>query len=159
PSGQCPILNEENTMEVGMGLFYSNLHADMTDEEMFRAETELGVKAEAWGYDSIWLAEHHFDIYAESPDNVQVLAYIAAKTEQIKLGTGAVILPWNEPVRVVEKMIVLDHLSGGRALFGMGRGLAQLEYDGFGIDMNTSRQRFDEAAEVIVRGLRTGIVE
>jgi len=146
-------------MDVGMGLFFSNLHEDMSDEDMFVAETELGVMAEEWGYDSVWLAEHHFDIYAESPDNVQVLAYIAAKTNRIKVGTGAVILPWNEPVRVVEKMIVLDHLSGGRALFGMGRGLAQLEYDGFGVDMNVSRQMFDEAAEVIVNGLRTGVVE
>jgi len=60
---------------------------------------------------------------------------------------------------VVERMIVLDHLSGGRALFGIGRGLALREYERFGVDMNEARDRFDEAAELIFRGLETGIVE
>ena len=69
-----------------------------------------------------------------SPDNTQFLAYMAAKTERIQLLTGAVILPWHNPLRVVERMIVLDHLSKGRALFGIGRGLARREYDTFGFD-------------------------
>jgi alkanesulfonate monooxygenase SsuD/methylene tetrahydromethanopterin reductase-like flavin-dependent oxidoreductase (luciferase family) len=55
---------------------------------------------------------------------------------RIKLGSGAVILPWNQPLRVVEKVAMLDHLSGGRVLLGMGRGLAKMEY---------------EAADMIVR--------
>ena len=58
-----------------------------------------------------------------------------------------------------QRMIVLDHLSKGRALFGIGRGLARREYDAFGVDMNEARDRFDEAAEMIFRGLETGIVE
>ena len=69
------------------------------------------------------------------------------------------ILPWHNPLRVVEKMILLDHLSKGRAMFGIGRGLAKREYDVFGIDMNEARDRFDEASEMIIRGLETGIVE
>ena len=94
-----------------------------------------------------------------APDNTQFLSYMAAVTNRIGLLTGAVILPWNNPLRVVEKMILLDHLSKGRAMFGIGRGLAKREYDGFGIDMNEARDRFDEAAEMIIRGLETGIVE
>jgi len=59
----------------------------------------------------------------------------------------------------VERMILLDHLSGGRAQLGIGRGLARREYEAFGIDMNEARDRFDEAAEMILRGLETGVVE
>jgi len=88
-----------------------------------------------------------------------MMSYIAAKTSRLGLLTGAVILPWNNPLRVVEKMILLDHLSGGRAMFGIGRGLARREYAAFGIDMNEARERFDEAAEMIIRGLETGVVE
>jgi alkanesulfonate monooxygenase SsuD/methylene tetrahydromethanopterin reductase-like flavin-dependent oxidoreductase (luciferase family) len=146
-------------MDVGVLLVFQNWHENLSDGEMFRQEAELGVLAEEYGFDSVWAAEHHFDDYSMCPDNLQLMTYLAARTSRIKLGTGAVILPWNNPLRVVEKAIMLDHLSGGRVLLGMGRGLAKMEYEQFGVDMNESRQRFDEAAPVIVAGLRNGYVE
>jgi alkanesulfonate monooxygenase SsuD/methylene tetrahydromethanopterin reductase-like flavin-dependent oxidoreductase (luciferase family) len=87
------------------------------------------------------------------------LTHVAAKTDTITVGLGAIILPWNDPLRVVEKISLLDHLSDGRLMIGFGRGLSKLEYEGFGIAMDESRERFDEAWEIIMRGLRTGIVE
>ena len=146
-------------MQVGVLLVFQNWHENMSDGEMFTRETELGVLAEQYGFDSVWAAEHHFDDYSMCPDNLQLMAYLAGRTSTIKLGTGAVILPWNDPVRVVEKVTMLDHLSQGRVLFGMGRGLAKMEYEGFGVDMGTSRQRFDEAAPLIMEGLRNGRVQ
>ncbi|MHA6794352.1 LLM class flavin-dependent oxidoreductase [Pseudonocardia bannensis] len=146
-------------MDVGVLLVFQNWHENMSDGEMFRQEAELGVLAEQYGFDSVWAAEHHFDDYSMCPDNLQLMSYLAGRTSTIKLGTGAVILPWNDPLRVVEKVTMLEHLSNGRVLFGMGRGLAKMEYEGFGEDMNASRQKFDEAAELIMRGLRNGYVE
>jgi alkanesulfonate monooxygenase SsuD/methylene tetrahydromethanopterin reductase-like flavin-dependent oxidoreductase (luciferase family) len=90
------------------------------------------------------------------PDNVLLLANVAGRTERLQLGTGAVILPWNDPLRVAEKMIMLDILSGGRAIFGMGRGLSRMEYAPFQIPMSESRARFDEASVMIVEALETG---
>ncbi len=72
------------------------------------------------------------------PDNVVLLANVAARTRNVRLGTSAVILPWNDPLRVAEKMIMLDILSGGRAILGMGRGLSRVEYAPFGIPMAES---------------------
>jgi alkanesulfonate monooxygenase SsuD/methylene tetrahydromethanopterin reductase-like flavin-dependent oxidoreductase (luciferase family) len=146
-------------MDVGVLLVFQNWHEDLSDAEMFRQETELGVLAEQYGFDSVWAVEHHFDDYSMCPDNLQLLSYLAAKTSRIKLGTGAVILPWNDPLRVVEKVAMLDILSEGRVLFGMGRGLAKMEYEGFREDMNASRGKFDEAAPLIIRGLQHGYVE
>lgn len=146
-------------MQVGVLLVFQNWHEGMSDGEMFRQEAELGVLAEEVGFDAVWAVEHHFDDYSMCPDNLQLMSWLAARTSRVKLGTGAVILPWNQPLRVVEKVIMLDHLSGGRVLFGIGRGLAKMEYEGFGVDMNEARQRFDEAAEMIIRGLRNGYVE
>jgi alkanesulfonate monooxygenase SsuD/methylene tetrahydromethanopterin reductase-like flavin-dependent oxidoreductase (luciferase family) len=146
-------------MDVGVLLVFQNWHENLSDGEMFRQETELGVLAEECGFDSVWAAEHHFDDYSMCPDNLQLMSYLAARTSRIKLGTGAVILPWNDPLRVVEKVTMLDILSGGRVLFGMGRGLAKMEYEGFGVDMNASRGMFDEAAPLIIKGLREGAVQ
>ena len=86
-------------------------------------------------------------------------SYMAARTSRIKLATGAVILPWHNPLRVAEKVALLDHLSGGRAFFGMGRGLSRREYEPFGLDMDTSRDRFDEASRMILDALETGFIE
>ncbi|MCZ6711598.1 MAG: LLM class flavin-dependent oxidoreductase [Gammaproteobacteria bacterium] len=146
-------------MQVGLLMVFQNFADGITDQEAWERDIDLAGLAEPLGFDNLSAVEHHFHNYAMSPDNTQFLSHMAAKTDTIKLLTGAVILPWHNPLRVVERMIVLDHLSRGRALFGIGRGLARREYDAFGVDMNEARDRFDEAAEMIFRGLETGIVE
>lgn len=146
-------------MRAGLLMVFQNFMDTITDREAYERDVYLAGLAEPLGFDTLSGVEHHFFNYAMAPDNTQFLSYMAAVTNRIKLLTGAVILPWNNPLRVVEKMILLDHLSKGRAVFGIGRGLAKREYDRFGIDMNEARDRFDEAAEMIMRGLETGIVE
>jgi alkanesulfonate monooxygenase SsuD/methylene tetrahydromethanopterin reductase-like flavin-dependent oxidoreductase (luciferase family) len=146
-------------MHVGYHVGWQNWRENFTDEQMYRAELDLLDQVEDQGFDSLWSVEHHFDSFAMCPDATQILSYLAARTSTISLGTGAVILPWNDPLRVVEKLIMLDHLSEGRLLVGLGRGLAKMEYAGFRVDMNEARERFDEAAPMVLRGLETGIVE
>jgi alkanesulfonate monooxygenase SsuD/methylene tetrahydromethanopterin reductase-like flavin-dependent oxidoreductase (luciferase family) len=146
-------------MHIGVNLGFGNLHHGLSDEQMYAGEIRLAELADQLGFDSLWAVEHHFDDYAMCPDNVVLLAHLAARTQHMKLGTGAVILPWNDPLRVAEKMIMLDILSGGRAIFGMGRGLSRTEYAPFGIPMDESRGRFDEAAAMIIEALETGYIE
>jgi alkanesulfonate monooxygenase SsuD/methylene tetrahydromethanopterin reductase-like flavin-dependent oxidoreductase (luciferase family) len=134
-------------------------HKDYNDRDMYKQETRLLIEAEGMGFDIIWPVEHHFFDYSMCPDNMQYLSYIAARTERMELGTGAIILPWNNPMRVVEKMVLLDHLSDGRAVLGLGRGLSRREYNGFGVNMAEARDRFNEAAAIVVQGLETGVVE
>jgi len=146
-------------MKVGLLMVFQNFEDGITDQGAWERDIQLGGLAEPLGFNTLSAVEHHFFNYAMSPDNLQYLSYMAAKTERIGLLTGAVILPWNDPLRVAERMIVLDHLSQGRALFGIGRGLARREYDTFGVDMNEARDRFDESAEMIIRALETGVIE
>jgi alkanesulfonate monooxygenase SsuD/methylene tetrahydromethanopterin reductase-like flavin-dependent oxidoreductase (luciferase family) len=134
-------------------------HKDYSDRDMYKQETRLLIEAEGMGFDIIWPVEHHFFDYSMCPDNMQYLSYIAARTERLELGTGAIILPWNNPMRMVEKMVLLDHLSDGRAVLGLGRGLSRREYAGFGVDMAEARERFNEAAAIVIQGLETGVVE
>jgi len=141
-------------------MVFQNFMDQLTDRETWDRDIHLCSLAEPLGFDSVGAVEHHFSNYAMSPDNIAFLTWLAARTERIKLLTGAVILPWHhDPLRIVESMIVLDHLSNGRAQFGIGRGLARREYITFNIDMNEARDRFDEAAEFISGALETGVCE
>jgi alkanesulfonate monooxygenase SsuD/methylene tetrahydromethanopterin reductase-like flavin-dependent oxidoreductase (luciferase family) len=148
-------------MEVGLQFIFQNLHEGMSDAECFRRESEVALRAEEVGLDFILAPEHHFDPnYSMMPDNMQWLSWYAAKTERIRFGPGAIILPWwPNPTRVAEKVAMLDIQSGGRFMLGFGRGLARKEYEAFGIDMNESRERFDLAAEIVLDILDTGIAE
>jgi len=147
-------------MRVGVQMIFQSwgYAPGTTDGEVVADEVRLGELADELGFDALWPVEHHFDDYSFCPDNTVFLAHMAARTRRIRLGTGAVILPWNDPLRVAEKIALLDHLSNGRVLFGMGRGLARCEYAGFGIPMDESRDRFDEAARMILDALDTGVI-
>ncbi len=93
------------------------------------------------------------------PDVIQFLTYMAGRTTSVQLGSMVVVLPWHDPVRVAEQVAMLDNLSGGRVVLGMGRGLGKVEFDGFRVPMDESRQRFVEAAEMILAGLEDGYVK
>lgn len=140
-------------------MVFQNFGRRAPDGELVQSELRMAEMAEDLGFDELWPVEHHFTDYAACPDNTQLLSYLAARTSSIGLATGAVILPWNDPLRVAEKIVLLDHLSNGRAVFGMGRGLSLREYNGFGIDMEESRDRFDEASEMILEALETGFIQ
>ncbi len=147
-------------MRISYNPLWQNWGEQRPARQFVQEEMELLLQTEELGFDIILCPEHHFDQdYSACPDNFLALTYVAARTERIQLGLGAVIVPWNDPLRVVEKFSMLDHLSDGRCQIGFGRGLAKIEYDRFGLDMNESRERFNEGYEMIMRGLRTGIVE
>ena len=148
-------------MDVGIQvLFASHGWEGITDGQVYDDETHLALLAEELGFDCVWAVEHHFFDYSFCPDNLQWLSYIAGRTTRIDVGTAAVIMPWNEPVRVAEKVAMLDHVAGGRLRFGMGRGLSRREYGLFGgIEMDESRARFDEGATMVQEALETGWIE
>jgi alkanesulfonate monooxygenase SsuD/methylene tetrahydromethanopterin reductase-like flavin-dependent oxidoreductase (luciferase family) len=145
--------------DVGVLLMFQKYGEDISDRTAYENELAMGVLVEELGFGRLWIVEHHFDGYSMSPDNFLELAYFAAKTSKIKLGVGAAILPWNDPLRVAEKVILLDHVSGGRAILALGRGLARMEYEALRIPMSEARERFDEAADLVIRAIETGFAE
>jgi alkanesulfonate monooxygenase SsuD/methylene tetrahydromethanopterin reductase-like flavin-dependent oxidoreductase (luciferase family) len=145
-------------MHVGTGIIYQGSDR-LSDHEVYQRELRLGDLAEPLGYESLWGVEHHFTDYTMCPDVLQHLTYFAGRTTEIQLGSMVVVLPWHDPMRVAEQVAVLDCVSNGRAVLGIGRGLGRVEFEGFGIDMSSSRQRFVESAQMILRGLEEGFVE
>jgi alkanesulfonate monooxygenase SsuD/methylene tetrahydromethanopterin reductase-like flavin-dependent oxidoreductase (luciferase family) len=146
-------------MHAGLSLIFQNLDGHMTDAEMFQHELALARAAEDAGFDSVWTPEHHFSDYQLTPNVPQFLSWVAGQTSRVKLGTMVTVLPWHDPVRVVENFMLLDHLSNGRAVLGIGRGLGRIEFDGFRTEMGESRRRFTEYTEAIVNALETGVIE
>ncbi len=76
--------------------------------------------AEPLGFESIWTAEHHFDDYTMCPNPLQFLTYMVGRAERALLGTMVMVLPWHDPVGVAEEISVLDPMSNGRAIVGVG---------------------------------------
>ncbi len=124
-----------------------------SDASVLGEHMALGDLAEPLGFDSLFALEHHFTGYAMSPAPVELLAYYAGRTKRLTLGTAVIVLPWHDPVRVAEQIALLDIMSGGRCLFGFGRGAASAEYAGFRISMEEARSRFVEAAQIVVKAL------
>ena len=146
-------------MHVGSSTFFQNHRQAMTDLEVYQNELRLADMVEPLGFDSIWGVEHHFTDYTMCPDVLQFLSYMAGRTQTVQLGSMVVVLPWHDPLRVAEQFSVLDHLSAGRAIIGVGRGLARVEFDGFKIEMSESRSRFAESTKLLVDTLEEGFAE
>jgi alkanesulfonate monooxygenase SsuD/methylene tetrahydromethanopterin reductase-like flavin-dependent oxidoreductase (luciferase family) len=147
-------------MDVGMMMIFAAYGwQDIRDDQVWDEELRLARLAGDLGFDVLWSAEHHFFDYSFCPDNLQLMTYLAGVCPNIDLGTAAVILPWHDPLRVAEQAAVLDLLCKGRLRLGLGRGLARREFAAFRGTMNESRERFDEAAPMIVDALRTGFME
>lgn len=147
-------------MDVGMMMIFASYGwENCSDERVWDEELRLARLAADAGFDCLWSAEHHFNDYSFVPDNLQLMTYLTALYPHIDVGTAAVILPWHDPLRVAESVAVLDLLSKGRVRFGMGRGLARREFAAFRLSMDESRERFDEAAPMIIQALKTGYME
>lgn len=145
-------------MDIGvLMLFQNHPNLPMDDYAMYKKELEICELAEPLGFNSIWAVEHHFTDYTLCPNPIEMLSYLAGRTRHIKLGTGAIIIPWHkDPLRVATDVAMLDNLCDRRLLLGIGRGIGRVEYDGFGVDMNDSRAIFDESSAMILDMLETG---
>lgn len=149
----------ESLMHVGTGIIFQNPEDKISDREVYVRDLQLALQAEELGFDSVWGVEHHFTDYTMCPDVLQFLTYMAGATKTIQLGSMVCVLPWHDPIRLAEQVSMLDNLSGGRFIFGMGRGTGKIEFDGFRTDMGTARLRFKESAELILTALETGVAE
>ncbi len=148
-------------MHVGLSVFFQNLGGGVTDGHQFPDVYRHGMDfvdlVEPLGFDSLWSAEHHFGGYTVCPNVGQFLTYAAGRTKTAGLGSMVMVLPWHDPVRTAEELSVLDHLSGGRVILGIGRGLGRIEFEGFKIPMDESRPKFVAHAKAILGALETGV--
>jgi alkanesulfonate monooxygenase SsuD/methylene tetrahydromethanopterin reductase-like flavin-dependent oxidoreductase (luciferase family) len=107
--------------------------------------------SEEMGFDYCLIAEHHFTNYGNSPAPLLQALHIAHRTRRLRIATAALVLPIWQPLRLAEEVAVLDNLSGGRFICGVGRGYQPHELARFGIPLPETRQRFNEILDVLVQ--------
>jgi len=130
----------------GMQAFKSNpRHHVKLYEEMI----EDARLAEELGFDTLWLTEHHFWYDGYCPSLLVAAGAIAAATRRIQVGTGVLLLPMHDPLRVAEGAAVADIVSGGRFQLGVGVGYRDVEFDGFGIARKERGARMEEALDIL----------
>lgn len=111
-------------------------------------------RAEAMGFHSYWLPENHFGDQRAIPSPLTLLAAAAARTTRLKLGTTSYLLPIRHPIQAAEEVAVLDQLSGGRLILGLGRGIQDEVFGAFGVPGAEKRARFRRNLETMIDAWR-----
>jgi alkanesulfonate monooxygenase SsuD/methylene tetrahydromethanopterin reductase-like flavin-dependent oxidoreductase (luciferase family) len=115
--------------------------------------------AEAAGFATAWIAEHHFSNYALTPSPLMMVAHLAAVTTRIKLGTAVILACLYEPARLLGEIGFADALSDGRLILGVGSGYQVHELARFGVSIDQSREMTEEMLDIIEQGFAKGSVE
>jgi alkanesulfonate monooxygenase SsuD/methylene tetrahydromethanopterin reductase-like flavin-dependent oxidoreductase (luciferase family) len=117
----------------------------------FREFVDNNVEAEALGYRSSFLVEHHFTGFGQVSATLNLLTWVGARTSTLRLGTAVMVLPWHNPVLLAEQAATVDLLSGGRLDLGIGQGYRHNEFAGFCLPMEDAEARFEEALGVVLK--------
>jgi alkanesulfonate monooxygenase SsuD/methylene tetrahydromethanopterin reductase-like flavin-dependent oxidoreductase (luciferase family) len=106
---------------------------------------------DALGFDTIWLAEHHFDGIVAYVDPITFAAALATATTRARIGFAVAQMALHHPIRLAEQVALIDHISKGRLIVGLGRGTAYniYDYQGYGIDHTQAQARFEEAEAIM----------
>jgi alkanesulfonate monooxygenase SsuD/methylene tetrahydromethanopterin reductase-like flavin-dependent oxidoreductase (luciferase family) len=128
---------------------------DVDTSRAIRGYVEMNVEAEALGFVSTFLVEHHFSGWNQVASTLMLQACVAGRTTTLRLGTGVIVLPWHNPVLLAEQAATLDVLSDGRVDLGVGKGYRHSEFRGFNVHRHEADGRFEEALEVLLRAWTT----
>jgi putative FMN-dependent luciferase-like monooxygenase len=135
--------------------FFTRVLDDTTPAERYHLAIEQIVHAESAGFDSAWVAQHHFHANEGGlPSPLPFLAFVAARTSRIRLGTGVITLPMENAVRVAEDAAVIDLLSGGRLEVGLGSGSTPATFEAFGFPSTERNEVFGRHLKILLDAWR-----
>jgi alkanesulfonate monooxygenase SsuD/methylene tetrahydromethanopterin reductase-like flavin-dependent oxidoreductase (luciferase family) len=127
---------------------------DFAGRNRYSELLSLADAADRSGLASVWVAEHHFLPSGLCPAPPVLLAAMGARTRRVRLGSLVSVLPFHSAVEIAEQYALLDQLVGGRLNFGVGSGYIPTEFEGFGVDPDEKRERFDRALDTILAAFR-----
>ena len=138
------------------GAFFAPFHPPGQSPTLaLQYDLERAEALDRFGYDEVWFGEHHSGGYEIIPSPEVFIAAAAERTKQIRLGTGVTSLPYHHPLIVADRMVLLDHLTRGRVIFGAGPGALPTDAYMMGIDPVDQRRMMEESLEAILALLRT----
>jgi len=138
-------------MRLGFGLITCQRHPDdpRSDTDLYRDGIALSRLAEQVGFDSVWLSEHHFLDDGYMPSLLVTAAAVAQATERIGIGTGVLLAPLHDPIRLAEDAATVDLISGGRLILGLGAGWREEEFELFGVGLSERPARIRETVAIL----------
>lgn len=139
------------SLKVGFGLITCQAGpGDRRSEgERYREAVMLAEEAERLGFDSVWVSEHHFVDDGYMSALLPVCAAIAARTGRILIGTGVLLAPLYQPLRLAEDAATVDQISGGRLILGLGQGWRSQEFMALGVPLRERAIRLEETVRVL----------
>lgn len=141
------------------GIFDQNDHSGRDLAQQYQERLALGQLYEESGFHCYHMSEHHGTLLSTTPSPSVFLSAMSQRTSRIRLGPLVYLLPGYNPLRLVEEIGMLDTLSNGRFQFGIGRGASPHEMGYLGVGQDTVRSMFDEALEIIISGMKNGVVD
>jgi alkanesulfonate monooxygenase SsuD/methylene tetrahydromethanopterin reductase-like flavin-dependent oxidoreductase (luciferase family) len=126
--------------------------------ELYREAVLLAREAERLGFDSVWLSEHHFFADGYTPSPLVLAAAVAAQTTRIAIGTGVLLAPLHNPVRLAEDAATVQLLADGRFILGLAQGWKRDEFEGLGIPYERRHLRFEKIVRVVREAWEEGPV-
>ena len=124
---------------------------DVDSGQGFKDFVEYNVEAEALGFTSTFVVEHHFTGFGQVSASLNLLTWVAARTSTLRLGTAVIVLPWHNPVLLAEQAATIDLMSGGRLEFGVGKGYRHNEFASFCIPPEEADERFEEGLALLLK--------
>ncbi|MEE9247204.1 MAG: LLM class flavin-dependent oxidoreductase [Dehalococcoidia bacterium] len=136
------------------GAFFLNQSPEMRpSDEVYGRSIEMAVAADQLGFDSVWLAEHHFSSYGYCPHPLLMAVKIAERTKNVRIGIAVMVIPFFHPLRLAEDIAMADQLMDGRLDLGVGRGYQPFEFERFGVPIEENMERFNEIMDIVTRCL------
>jgi alkanesulfonate monooxygenase SsuD/methylene tetrahydromethanopterin reductase-like flavin-dependent oxidoreductase (luciferase family) len=144
------------SISLGFGLITCQRYPgdDRSDVELYAQALDLAEQAERLGLDSVWVSEHHFVDDGYLPALLPLCAAIAARTDRVRIGTGVVLAPLHDPLRLAEDAAVADLISGGRLILGIGLGWREEEFEGLGVPLSERVPRMVASMDTMRRAWR-----
>jgi alkanesulfonate monooxygenase SsuD/methylene tetrahydromethanopterin reductase-like flavin-dependent oxidoreductase (luciferase family) len=138
-------------MDIGIGLWgmQSTRTAPVAHATLYRRLAEDAQVAEGLGFESLWLTEHRFWYDGYLPSLLTAGGFIAGATTTLRIGTGCLLLPQHDPIRVAQEVAVLDQISNGRLDFGIALGYRDQEFDGLGLHRKNRAPRMEDALDIL----------
>jgi alkanesulfonate monooxygenase SsuD/methylene tetrahydromethanopterin reductase-like flavin-dependent oxidoreductase (luciferase family) len=149
----APFQHQDGTMKFGL---FGSAQAkrggpDIDSAQGFKDFVEYNVEAEALGYHSTFVVEHHFTGFGQVSASLNLLTWVAAQTTTLRLGTAVIVLPWHNPVLLAEQAATIDLMSNGRLEFGVGKGYRHNEFASFCIPIEEAEARFEEGLALVLK--------
>src|SRR6267378_966385 len=141
----------EDSLAMRFGIFLAPFHpVGQSPTAALQRDLEMIVRLDEIGFDEAWIGEHHSAGYEIIASPELMIAAAAERTKNIRLGTGVISLPYHQPLMVANRILQLDHMTRGRAMFGVGPGLLPSDAEMLGVPVPKQRDRMAQSLDVIL---------